>query len=218
MNFYRGGGEGDEHHSFQKNFTCSSCHTSIIDGIIIGKNDDSLFIDIELIIPSNVEYEAVQINIDGKTPTIAGIMPYLENEIGTVYNLDLSSTKGNKKENKINIKYPISENKEVIIQGVLTNIDGTTKGDYSFYKKISLEENSLSFDNVSIYPTIANSKITIKDAKLNSLFSIFDISGKVVYQNTILDNSNTIDVSNFNTGYYFISIENNEIIKFIVRK
>jgi hypothetical protein len=105
------------------------------------------------------------------------------------------------------------------IQGLFTYSDVSIKGDYSFYEKVILEKKS-SIEEIkkfSIYLTVANSQITVKDAEENALVSILNLSGKLVYQNVIASSKEVIDVSDFENGYYFVQTANSTS-NIIVRK
>lgn len=66
-------------------------------------------------------------------------------------------------------------------------------------------EVSNDFDNIIIYPNPTNEKIHISDAVPQSYYAIYDIYGKEICTG-ILNNNKTIDVSNFNSGLYYIRI------------
>lgn len=215
----------DKYHNYERNFTCSSCHSEQI-GILIGKDEDSLYINIDVVIPNTVVYNFVQLNIKGEAPTtLVGYNPVFENEIETLYNLEIGNSKQNKKEQTIKLKYlksALTENKEIEIQGVVTNADGTSNGEYSFYKKINLEESKIDekVKEISIYPTIASSQITITNSEEKTI-SIINLNGKVVFKNTILNEKEIIDVSNYKNGYYFILIASkgqSKTFKIVVNK
>ncbi len=61
--------------------------------------------------------------------------------------------------------------------------------------------------NVSIYPNPASNLITIESVGKYTL-KINDITGKTIYTDTMVDLIN-IDITNYNSGIYFISLTNN---------
>ncbi|MCF6366268.1 MAG: DUF4465 domain-containing protein [Bacteroidales bacterium] len=67
---------------------------------------------------------------------------------------------------------------------------------------------STKFKNVSVYPNPTKSSVNI-DNVLNADISVIDITGKIIYTINNCRKSEKIDVSNLNTGVYFIRIENN---------
>ena len=68
----------------------------------------------------------------------------------------------------------------------------------------------LTLSNFSIYPNPANQSVTIKylptDEAYSVTLSIYDISGREVYYQSIIDfyNETTFDVSNYSAGTYLI--------------
>jgi len=212
-------GNDYDFHVNQRDLICSSCHSVLIDDIIVGKTYDSLFLNIEVTIPNSNIYSAVELDIiDNEKPLIIneGFTPLFQNEFNTIYNLPLNNDRKGKKENTILIKYPlesISDNKELKIQGVITNGDGTIDGDYSFFKTISLEDNiNKAVQKINVFPTVARNEINIDNAE-NSVISIYALNGKLVYKNNIINNKDIVDVSNFENGFYFMRIQNENSLK-----
>jgi hypothetical protein len=219
----------DEHPPYMKAFTCSSCHATIINNIIISgkvvKGSDA--VEVTLVLPNDLIFNAVQVDIIGKNnPKKANFPVYEADDYGTIYNTSVDKDLDGKKANEIIFEIPMSEfveGEDLEIQGLLTNADGSSKGDYSFYEKVILEKKSAieEIKKFSIYPTVANSQITIKDVEENALVSILNVSGQLVYQNVIANQEEIIDVSDFENGYYFMQTgteENYATTKFIVSK
>ena len=80
---------------------------------------------------------------------------------------------------------------------------------------LSLNDITSESDNISVFPNPASNKMTIhnKGIKLYSDVLLYDFIGKRIP--VIIDN-NSIDISNLNSGLYFLSFnENNRIIKTI---
>ena len=59
-----------------------------------------------------------------------------------------------------------------------------------------------------LIPNPANNFITI-DSNLNSNYNLVSILGKTVGKGTLRQGDNTIDLSNFNKGVYFLNIHSN---------
>ena len=74
---------------------------------------------------------------------------------------------------------------------------------------LSVDENTLSSDNVNVYPNPTNDNLNIQLSRnLEADIRIFDTLGKLmVYQpNVSISETHTVSVSNLNTGIYFIRI------------
>lgn len=71
------------------------------------------------------------------------------------------------------------------------------------------EESALAF---SIYPNPAKNNLTlnISNDLLGASFSITDLLGKVIYASVLDGNNNLIDITNFNSGIYFITMKKND--------
>jgi uncharacterized protein (DUF433 family) len=61
-------------------------------------------------------------------------------------------------------------------------------------------------NNINIYPNPTTGIFTITGNVKNATVNVMSITGEVIYQNNIIDNSSTIDLSNNAKGLYFISI------------
>ena len=78
---------------------------------------------------------------------------------------------------------------------------------------------NLELNDLSIFPNPTSSFLTIQSNNLISPISIYDITGKLVLQNWGNSNEIIVDISNLNSGLYFIksSSQNSSIRKrFIV--
>jgi hypothetical protein len=78
---------------------------------------------------------------------------------------------------------------------------------------VNLKETTISDDNFSIYPNPVIDELTILtkntfDFKKLS-FKIFDINGKLIKQELIIDSKSTIMTTDFSSGLYFIQLYNN---------
>jgi PKD repeat protein len=73
----------------------------------------------------------------------------------------------------------------------------------------SVLENELM--QVSVYPNPVDNKLTI-EAEKEVKFTISDASGRIVYTSEVAVQKATIDVSEFQSGVYFVNLENNSNI------
>ena len=227
MNFF-GGEEDVYHNSSNRSFTCSSCHATIIDGIIVnGKLEtDGGSVLVEIDVPENTSGN-LMVNIGGSAAEkINSSLVYNTiriDQYGALLSFDLERGDG-KKENKLSIKHEISAIEKaagfIEIEGVLSNLDNKTTEDYSFYKKIPLEEVK-TLKAVSVYPSVTSNTISIDNLALASVIKIFDIQGKMVFKGVSEDEKTTIDLSNFPNGNYFALLGSGENLiqsKFVVSK
>ncbi len=79
-------------------------------------------------------------------------------------------------------------------------------------KSITTETESLSIQNIKMYPNPAKDYIIMKGFESESdnvLINIFDLGGKLFYQNK-LNNENKINVSDFEPGMYLIQIQKSD--------
>ena len=65
---------------------------------------------------------------------------------------------------------------------------------------------------LNIYPNPANEILYIQNLN-NSEIQIFDISGKLIFENQAISGNLNIDVSNYNSGLYFIKVSDNQQIQ-----
>ena len=82
--------------------------------------------------------------------------------------------------------------------------------------------NDISADNLSntaVFPNPATDYITIRGAESSSV-TIFDLSGRAVYQQNHISEDETISVSTWNAGTYLISIQtgNKRTVHKIIKK
>jgi subtilisin family serine protease len=74
--------------------------------------------------------------------------------------------------------------------------------------------NELSSNSISIYPNPTNNKITVDFGNTTvSKITLFDVQGKVVYDNSVINNNKlSIDLVNANKGVYFLQVVVNETV------
>tara|TARA_R110002124_G_scaffold87407_1_gene225183 strand:- start:225293 stop:226609 length:1317 start_codon:yes stop_codon:yes gene_type:complete len=68
------------------------------------------------------------------------------------------------------------------------------------------------FDSVVIYPNPANTVLNIRNAE-NSTIQVFNILGQELYSKSNISLNEEVEVSQFNTGTYFVKISNGEAVK-----
>ncbi len=80
-------------------------------------------------------------------------------------------------------------------------------GDYSYseVRSVSFNKNEKS---ISIYPNPVNNILTVNILNTNqyNTLSITDVNGKNVYQTSITNQSNQVDLSSFTSGVYFVQL------------
>lgn len=105
--------------------------------------------------------------------------------------------------------------------GAAVNNNGNTSGDGGNITSLSLTESiSVGFteskleDKIMVYPNPSRNVVNFKNLsssdKVNYFAELFSISGQIVHHQEIgsNDNSKSIDVSNFENGYYILRISN----------
>ncbi|WP_196892855.1 T9SS type A sorting domain-containing protein [Aureivirga marina] len=96
-------------------------------------------------------------------------------------------------------------NKDLLFMGHFGNLTPITK----LYRNISqgLDTDEFSVSNkFEVYPNPANNTIAIKSSEEITNLSIFDITGKTIY-NQKENIPNTIDISKFSSGTYFVKLD-----------
>ncbi len=89
-------------------------------------------------------------------------------------------------------------------------------GHATYSNVVSVKSGNLNA--VALYPTIAKSSVQLvsNDAvQFNTPFVIVNNIGKTVQSGTIQSNRQSIDISNLNSGVYFLKIQNQKTLKFI---
>jgi hypothetical protein len=70
----------------------------------------------------------------------------------------------------------------------------------------SVENNAVN--NVRLYPNPANDFVFIEGLENNSLLNVFDINGKLIFSTVVNSDKQTLDVSNYIQGIYFVTFSN----------
>ena len=73
----------------------------------------------------------------------------------------------------------------------------------------------LTINNMVIYPNPAHEYIKIESEKKSEI-KVYSVNGQIVLKRNINEGGSTIDISNLNSGMYFIDVDGN-ISKFVVR-
>lgn len=87
----------------------------------------------------------------------------------------------------------------------------------------TLSVDSFGFEDLVIYPNPTSEKLTVESSQLVSetIISIYDIQGKMLFSEKMLPNKKamTVDVSSFENGVYFVKIssEGNSAIKKLIK-
>lgn len=209
----------------QKSIVCSACHGGAITAdifIIDGKLEDESSEEetteetyvIEITLPVE-EGQSVQLFSSGLDETSRLNGPQ-GNELGelqikessVLYNVLALNNFRVRGQNfaRLNVELFTSniENQgegSFILQGVISNNDGTPNGDQSFYQEIALPKKQLNTklkSETKMY--FANNALNI-DAQNNLLLSIFNLNGQEVFQ---LDNTSSgkVDLSFLPNGMY----------------
>ncbi len=96
-----------------------------------------------------------------------------------------------------------------------SNVIYSSSGDYDSGVSVSFSTEGFLglgenvFGQLAIYPNPANNVVTIQNAE-NAAVVIYDILGKKLLQVSSISNRETIDVSRFTSGTYFVSIEKDQ--------
>ncbi len=76
---------------------------------------------------------------------------------------------------------------------------------------VGFDENDAQ-NQIKIYPNPSSGTVFIESSKFKLTYSISDITGKVIFTNTIYNSKEQIDLSKFEKGIYFIQLKNNNKI------
>ena len=211
-----------------KALACSACHGGSISGdvfIIDGKveNENTGENSFEYIIRVPTEglgllqlfsasadrvYGAPRVDVDLATAL-------LEVKGSTLYNaVNLSKYKSANNMSEFTIRYsfeePLTMTKKMILQGVISNNDGTAEGDQTFYKEIAIEpqetgleslNHSLAYNQAYYY----NNQVIISIPGNSQWVQIMDLQGKIVQLNFV-ENYEVVDVTPLVKGIYLVLV------------
>ena len=82
----------------------------------------------------------------------------------------------------------------------------------ALFKTINIQPNGINdhkLDEFSFYPNPANQSITVNHISENSIVTIYNIAGRVVYSSKNLKDNSKVDVSRLANGTYFLRMETN---------
>jgi len=93
----------------------------------------------------------------------------------------------------------------------------------SLYNSSAVGINNLTSSHAAfdIYPNPASTSITLNNLVTGSIIKVLDVTGKLIYSETINSNTKSIETNNWSNGMYFIQIENEGAIaqkKLIINK
>jgi hypothetical protein len=110
-------------------------------------------------------------------------------------------------------------------QGTMYNVTGIGYFGFNVYRILprfsadieailNLSEEQL--DNLSIYPNPAVNELTIQGAH-GANYAILDAQGKIISSDVLTNDTQTIDVTNLESGIYFINFEGVKTYKFVIK-
>jgi hypothetical protein len=76
---------------------------------------------------------------------------------------------------------------------------------------VVVDVETVTEQNVEVYPNPNNGAFCIELGNIESVVTIYNTMGQVVYQNTGLSNKAEIRLDNINSGLYFVNINNSEM-------
>ncbi len=85
------------------------------------------------------------------------------------------------------------------------------KETWKVFNPTTITENGWN-EGVNIYPNPANNLIDIETNIKNCYCSVFDITGKLIFKEKMVQNKTRIDLSSYSNGLYFIHLQSNEKI------
>jgi hypothetical protein len=99
----------------------------------------------------------------------------------------------------------ITEEKQILVKFV-TNSDGQADGWELVYETLTLGVNDDNTGNVIVFPNPVSNLLNINGLSAPAKISLIDMSGRIVMEVNDFENS-TLDISNLQSGMYFIKIE-----------
>ncbi|MEP1489556.1 MAG: T9SS type A sorting domain-containing protein [Algibacter sp.] len=83
--------------------------------------------------------------------------------------------------------------------------------EFSLVMSAALSVSEVSANQTKIYPNPVKDIFTITNSQSADII-VYNILGKVVLNKKMESNNGSVDISNFNTGVYYVSINNNGVI------
>lgn len=144
----------------------------------------------------NLTFEVI--NSETETPvneaivSIEGFADYLTDENGEVI-IDIFPNE--------TFNYTVSKKNYASVSGTITVGEENLSEQVELVPTVSIFENNQQL--VNIFPNPNNGTFTV-DAGENYKLSIFDLSGKIIYQENIQNGRQFLDISNYGNGIYLI--------------
>ena len=71
----------------------------------------------------------------------------------------------------------------------------------------SLSDNNIQIENISIYPNPINNMLNISVGSNSGLnYSIFNITGQIIFKGKFTSSNNRVDFSDLSKGVYFLQV------------
>lgn len=87
----------------------------------------------------------------------------------------------------------------------------------NYYCPVLSVEEFESHDDILIFPSPASDEIRIsRSHSQNSTLEIFDLEGRVIWNGKFFSDEISVNISNFSSGIYLLTIDNHQFKKFIV--
>lgn len=111
-------------------------------------------------------------------------------------------------------KFPILSITSSSVNSLLGNSDRLTATVQKNYHTVGLNETAKSEVNLNVFPNPAHSHLNfVTDAK-NAKVLVYDIMGKLIDNQTLINGKLTLDVSEYNNGLYIYKlVDNNRALK-----
>lgn len=136
----------------------------------------------------------------GSAPTTPDTLDFMDNYWGTTTTADIDKKIYDYNDN---IVVPIYIDYSSYLSGMVTDC---TMGDTQLTHQIAVKE--IAQTTFQMVPNPANEKLNITvPASTNNTVYIRDISGAIVYQNNFIGNNNTIELNQFSSGIYYVSVQ-----------
>jgi uncharacterized repeat protein (TIGR01451 family) len=206
---------------FQNTGNASAINVNVFDSLATGLDLNSLRIvgsshPLETeILPGNVlKFKFTAINLPDSTSNEPGSNGYVIFEMYA----DSSLVEGTRIENHADIYFDF--NSPVITNTVYNTITNADRDTINCSLAVGME-NIPDASSILLYPNPAGQNISIQYKGKDTVFRIFNVLGKEVKSSGIVSGTTEIDLSELNSGIYFVSIvDGNRIIttkKFVVQ-
>lgn len=221
-----------------RNLTCSSCHSSTtVDPIISdGRTLEGDVVAFDIFFPGNVSALSLALyvndNLDNKFSSTTAGPTEITTGLGAQLLYELTPVKSAKTATEMapvtflwEAPQHFTTTQTIKVQGVLSNLDGTSEGTYAFEKTIYVSPSIFNKpeQELKLYPSVASAQLEVVGFQDEiTLIRVINILGTTVYQSSVAQYTNlTIDVANFENGNYFLLVgegKNQETLRFVVQK